>query len=144
MLKTLVIGHLGKDATVNTVNGNNVVNFSVAHTEKWRDNQGNNQEKTTWVECSYWAERVGVAPYLTKGVQVYCEGTPEVRMFTRSDRSAGASLTLRVHKIELLGGKREGNNTQGGQQQQRSNFPQDPANNWGNQSNANVADDLPF
>ena len=51
MIKMQVIGHLGKDCIVNTVNGKNVINFTVAHTEKYRDSQGNNQEKTTWVDC---------------------------------------------------------------------------------------------
>ena len=43
MLKIFAIGHLGKDATVNNVNGKNVINFSVAHTEKWNDAQGQAQ-----------------------------------------------------------------------------------------------------
>ncbi|MEJ0102238.1 MAG: single-stranded DNA-binding protein [Bacteroidota bacterium] len=45
MIKMQVIGNLGKDCVVNTVNGKNVINFTVAHTEKYRDSQGNNQEK---------------------------------------------------------------------------------------------------
>ena len=49
MIKMQVIGNLGKDCVVNTVNGKNVINFTVAHTEKYRDSAGNNQEKTTWV-----------------------------------------------------------------------------------------------
>ena len=86
-----VIGNLGKDCVVNTVNGKNVINFTVAHTEKYRDSQGNNQEKTTWVDCAYWTDRTAIAPYLQKGQQVFVEGTPEVRSFTRNDGTAGAS-----------------------------------------------------
>jgi len=40
MIKLQVIGNLGKDCVVNTVNGKNVINFSVAHTEKYKDAQG--------------------------------------------------------------------------------------------------------
>ena len=36
-----VIGNLGKDCVTNLVNGKNVINFNVAHTEKFRDAQGN-------------------------------------------------------------------------------------------------------
>ena len=57
MIKLQAIGHLGKDATTNAVNGKNVINFSVAHTEKYKDQQGNQKEKTVWVECSYWTEK---------------------------------------------------------------------------------------
>ena len=105
MIKMQIIGHLGKDCVVNTVNGKNVINFTVAHTEKYRDSQGNNQEKTIWVDCAYWTDRTAVSPYLTKGKQVFVEGTPEVRTFTRQDGTAGASLSLRVRDIQLLGGR---------------------------------------
>ncbi|HEV8286337.1 MAG TPA: single-stranded DNA-binding protein [Chitinophagaceae bacterium] len=107
MIKLQVIGNLGKDCIVNTVNGKNVINFTVAHTEKFRDSQGNNQERTTWVDCAYWTDRTAISPYLTKGKQVFVEGTPEVRTFTRNDGTAGASLSLRVREIQLLGGRGE-------------------------------------
>ncbi len=107
MIKLQVIGNLGKDCIVNTVNGKNVINFTVAHTEKYRDSQGNNQERTTWVDCAYWTDRTAVSPYLTKGKQVFVEGSPEVRTFTRNDGTAGASLSLRVREVQLLGGRGE-------------------------------------
>ncbi len=105
MIKMQVIGNLGKDCVVNTVNGKNVINFTVAHTEKYKDSQGNSQEKTTWVDCAYWTDRTAISPYLTKGKQVFVEGTPEVRTFTRQDGTAGASLSLRVREVQLLGGR---------------------------------------
>ena len=105
MIKMQVIGNLGKDCVVNTVNGKNVINFTVAHTEKYKDSQGNNQEKTTWVDCAYWTDRTAISPYLTKGKQVFVEGTPEVRSFTRQDGTGGASLSLRVREVQLLGGR---------------------------------------
>ena len=107
MIKMQVIGNLGKDCVVNAVNGKNVINFTVAHTEKYKDSQGNNQEKTTWVDCAYWTDRTAISPYLTKGKQVFVEGTPEVRSFTRQDGTGGASLSLRVREVQLLGGKGE-------------------------------------
>jgi single-strand DNA-binding protein len=105
MIKMQVIGNLGKDCVVNTVNGKSVINFTVAHTEKYKDSQGNSQEKTTWVDCAYWTDRTAISPYLTKGKQVFVEGTPEVRSFTRQDGTGGASLSLRVREVQLLGGR---------------------------------------
>jgi single-strand DNA-binding protein len=114
MIKMQVIGNLGKDCVVNTVNGKNVINFTVAHTEKYRDSQGNNQEKTTWVDCAYWTDRTAIAQYLTKGKQVYVEGQPESRSFQRNDGTPGASLSLRVREVQLLGGRGDsGGSTQG-------------------------------
>jgi single-strand DNA-binding protein len=105
MIKLQVIGNLGKDCVTNTVNGKNVINFNVAHTEKFRDAQGNQKDKTIWVECAYWTDRTGIAPYLKKGQQVYAEGTPEVRTYPKNDGTTGVSLTLRVVSVQLLGGR---------------------------------------
>ena len=103
MLKIFAIGHLGKDATVNNVNGKNVINFSVAHTEKWNDAQGQAQSKTVWIEASYWSDKTAIAPYLLKGTQVHIEGTPEVRTYQTADGKSGASLSVRVLSVQLLG-----------------------------------------
>ena len=105
MIKMQIIGRLGKDCVVNTVNGKNVINFSVAHSEKYRDSQNNMQDKTIWVDCAYWTDRTAVAQYLTKGTQVFVEGQPEARSFQRNDGTPGSSLSLRVREVQLLGGK---------------------------------------
>ncbi|TMI61944.1 MAG: single-stranded DNA-binding protein [Bacteroidetes bacterium] len=137
MIKLQIIGNLGKDCVVNAVNGKNVINFTVAHTEKYRDSQGNNQEKTTWVDCAYWSDKTGVAQYLTKGKQVYVEGQPEARAFQRNDGTAGASLSLRVRDIQLLGGRGEGvpSSASGSSQSSSMNEPAPISE---------VSDDLPF
>jgi len=106
MIKLQIIGSLGKDATVNNVNGKNVINFSVAHSEKYKDAQGNQQSKTTWVDCAYWTISTAIAPYLTKGTQVYVEGQPEARAFTKGDGTPGSSLSVRVQNVQLLGGNK--------------------------------------
>ena len=105
MIKLQVIGNLGKDCLTNAVNGKNVINFNVAHTEKFRDAQGNQKDKTIWVECAYWTDRTGIAPYLKKGTQVYVEGTPEVRTYPKNDGTTGVSLSLRVVNVQLLGSR---------------------------------------
>ena len=127
MIKLQVIGNLGKDCITNTVNGKTVINFSVAHTEKYRDAQSNLKEKTTWVECAYWTDRTGIAPYLRKGTQVYVEGAPEVRSYQKNDGTAGASLTVRVFSVQLLGSRNDGggspSNQDNGYSQQRETVP---------------------
>ena len=105
MIKLQVIGNLGKDCVTNLVNGKNVINFNVAHTEKFRDAQGNQKEKTVWVDCAYWTDKTAIAPYLKKGTQVYAEGTPDLRTYQKTDGTQGASLTLRVQSVQLLGSR---------------------------------------
>ena len=104
MLKIQLIGHIGKDSIVNNVNGKNVINFSACHTEKFKDSNGEQREKSVWADCSYWTDKTGIAPYLKKGTQVYVEGTPEVRTFVKADGTTGATLSVRVYSIQLLGG----------------------------------------
>lgn len=148
MIKLMVIGNLGKDCTVNTVNGKNVINFSVANTEKFKDSTGAQREKTTWVECAYWTDRTGLVPYLKKGQQVYAEGTPEVRTYQTNDGKSGASLSLRVQTVQLLGARGEGVNTQPSDRA----YSNSNGNSYSNQNSHaghhddinEPADDLPF
>ncbi len=139
MIKMQVIGNLGKDCVVNTVNGKNVINFTVAHTERYRDSQGNQQEKTTWVDCAYWTDRTGISQYLVKGKQVYVEGQPEARSFQRNDGTPGASLSLRVRDVQLLGGRGEAGSGTGGYQSAGLSQGAPSATDAGEE-----VDDLPF
>lgn len=145
MIKLQVIGNLGKDCVVNNVNGKNVINFSVAHTEKFRDSQGQQKDKTIWVECAYWTDRTGIAPYLKKGTQVYAEGSPDIRTYTTTDGRPGTSLSLRISNVQLLGGRTDG------QGHGDSNSYQSSSNNYTQQNSPVSAneitepmDDLPF
>lgn len=136
MIKLLVIGNLGRDAVVNNVNTRTVINFSVAHTEKFKDSSGAQRERTVWVDCAYWTDRTAIAPYLKKGTQVFVEGSPEVRTYETQDGKQGASLSVRVQNIQLLGNRNSsGDSSQGndGESSQTSAG-----------SDQNAEDDLPF
>ncbi|MCH5600906.1 single-stranded DNA-binding protein [Niabella ginsengisoli] len=146
MIKIQVIGRLGKDCLVNNVNGRNVINFTVAHSERYKDSQGVQQERTTWVDCAYWTDRTAVAPYLLKGTQVFVEGQPEVRSFTKSDGTAGAALSMRVREVQLLGSKNDGgsqpgNNNYNAPQANTSSPSSSTTSNGGSEE---PIDDLPF
>jgi single-strand DNA-binding protein len=143
MIKLQVIGNLGKDCTTNNVNGRNVINFSVAHTEKYKNSQGQLQEKTTWVECAYWTDRTAIAPYLKKGTQVYVEGNPDVRSYTTNDGRNGASLQMRVQNIQLLGSRSSDGNDSNDSNSSYSNQQNTAASNFSN-AEPEIADDLPF
>ncbi len=140
MIKLQIVGNLGKDCIVKEVNGKNVINFSVAHTEKFKDAQGNPKERTTWVECAYWTDRTAIAPYLKKGQMVYAEGSPEADGYMNKDNQAAATLRMRVQNVQLLGSKNEG-----GQSNQPAMADASSANSYNNSANMlEPADDLPF
>jgi single-strand DNA-binding protein len=144
MIKLQVIGNLGKDCITNTVNGKSVINFNVAHTEKFTS-QGTQKDKTIWVECAYWTDKTGIAPYLKKGTQVYVEGSPEVRTYPKNDGTTGVSLTLRVQSVQLLGSRGDNSGS--------SSDSSYGSGSYGSSSGSNVqagseisepVDDLPF
>ena len=105
VIKMYCTGNLGKDCVTNSVNGKNVINFSIAVGQKYKNSQGEYVEKTIWVDAAYWSDNTKIADYLLKGQQVFVEGTPEVKTYQKSDGGMGASLSLRVSNIQLLGGK---------------------------------------
>ncbi len=149
MIKLQVIGHLGKDCIVKEINGKTVINFSVAHSERFKDAQGMQKEKTTWVECAYWTDRTAIAPYLLKGQTVFAEGTPDVDTYTNKDNQTTAVLRMRVQNVQLVGNKNSGENqgTPGSSYSANTNTvaaprPASPAPSPVVMNDA--ADDLPF
>jgi single-strand DNA-binding protein len=107
-IKMTVIGNLGRDAEVKTMNdGVQLITFSLAINEK----NAKGEETTTWVSCSQRkkaGESVRLADYLKKGTQVYVEGKPYVSSYAANDGTTKFSLNLLIREIELLGGKAEG------------------------------------
>lgn len=149
MIKLQIIGNLGRDCTVNTVNGRTVINFSVAHTERFKDSStGEMKPRTTWVECAYWTDRTAIAPYLKKGQTVYVEGTPDTRIYQTQDGTNKASLTLRVQNVQLVGSKNSDDSSGGnsGSYNQSATTAASPSSTEENESAANfdANDDLPF
>lgn len=144
MIKLQIIGNLGKDCITKEVNGKNVINFSVAHSDKFKDAQGNLKERTTWVECAYWTDRTAVAQYLTKGRTVYAEGSPEADAYTNKEGQPSATLRMRVQNVQLLGSTDNNTGSQAGYAQNTGSQPA-PTQRSEAHSNAIPADDdLPF
>ena len=110
MIKMQLIGHLGQDAVVNNVNGKTVINFSVAHSEKFKNKEGAEVNKSVWVSAAYWTDRTAVVPYLKKGSQVYVEGSPEAKTYrNQNTNEVVPQLSLRVTSIQLIGGSKPSN-----------------------------------
>ena len=142
-----VIGHLGRDCTTNVVNGKSVINFAIASTEKFRDAQGNMKDKTIWIDAAYWTDRTAIAPYLKKGTQVYVDGNPDLRTYTKNDGTFGASITLRVTNVQLLGSKTA--DSSGGFEgnagvESGSGSGMTESNSMSNDNAPQMDDDLPF
>jgi single-strand DNA-binding protein len=81
--KVILVGNLGKDPESRTFqNGGEVVSFSVATSETWKDRgTGERKEKTEWHNVSIFSEGLArvAKSYLKKGSKVYLEGQLETR-----------------------------------------------------------------
>ncbi|UAY51466.1 single-stranded DNA-binding protein [Ferruginibacter albus] len=143
MIKLQIVGNLGKDCIVKEVNGKNVINFSVAHTERFKDSTGNLKERTTWVECAYWTDRTAVAQYLKKGKTVYAEGAPEADAYMNKENQAAATLRMRVQNLQLLGGN-DGTPVSNSPGITSASASSNTAISSSPANEVSVADDLPF
>jgi len=74
--KVILVGHLGKDPEVKyTPQGTPVAKFSIATNERYKDKQGEWQDRTEWHNITAWQRLAEIAgEYLKKGSQVYVEG----------------------------------------------------------------------
>ena len=113
--KVTLLGRLGKDPEVrNFQNGGKVVNFSVATSERYKDRDGNQQEKTEWHSVVIFNEKLGeiAEKYLRKGAQVYLEGQLQTRKWQDQSGQDRYSTEVVLPKfggaITLIGGKGDG------------------------------------
>ena len=109
--KTVVIGHLGKAPEMRyTQDGTPVTGFSVATSEKWKDAQGQQQERTTWFRVTTWKKLAELCnQYLRKGSLVMVEGElSEPKPYARNDGTYAASLDLRAQVVKFLDRRAEG------------------------------------
>lgn len=105
MFKVEIIGNLGQDSKVVENNGNKFVSFSVAHSEKWKDNQNVEHEETTWFGCTLNGDGGGLLPYLKAGKQVFIRGNGKVRTYPGNDNQVHATCDVRITEIQLCGKK---------------------------------------
>jgi len=102
--KIAIVGYLGRDPELRfTPEGTPVCNFSVATTEKRKDRSGELQDVTTWFQVALFGRRAEVAKeYLSKGSQVWLEGSLTLNQWTDNEGATRASLEVRATDIKFL------------------------------------------
>jgi len=111
--KVILIGNLGKDPEIRTLNsGDRVANLRIATSETWRDrSSGERKEKTEWHQVVIFNENiVKVAEqYLKKGSTVYVEGALQTRKWTDQQGVEKYSTEIVLQKfrgeLTMLGGR---------------------------------------
>jgi len=79
--KVILVGNLGRDPEVRSMqSGDKVANLAVATSERWKDRDGNQQERTEWHRVVIFGRVADVAErYLRKGSKVLIEGQLQTR-----------------------------------------------------------------
>jgi single-strand DNA-binding protein len=110
--KVILIGNLGKDPEIRTLNsGDRVANLRIATSETWRDkNSGERKEKTEWHQVVIFNENiVKVAEnYLKKGSTVYIEGSLQTRKYEQNgvEKYSTEIVLQRFNgQLTMLGGR---------------------------------------
>ena len=114
--KVILIGNLGRDPELRfTRDGQGVANFTLATNERWRDKDGQNQERTEWHRIVVWGKQAeNCAQYLQKGRSCYIEGRIQTR--EREDKEGNKRQTTEIvaQNVTFLGGRGEGGGGGGG------------------------------
>ncbi|QEM06174.1 single-stranded DNA-binding protein [Mucilaginibacter rubeus] len=98
----LFTGRLTANAEVNAVKGDKqVINFTVAINQKWKNKAGEKKEKTAFVDCAYWRNS-GIAEYLTKGAVVEISGWMEAQGYQSKKDGIKARLICTCDTIKLF------------------------------------------
>lgn len=145
MLQVEIIGNIGNDAQVKDFNGKKYIAFNVAHSEKFKNQQGVETERTTWLSVLKPGESA-VAQYLKKGTPVFVRGDLSVKAYKDNDGNWQVGVNCLAREVQLLpGGKR---NQNAGTQQEA---PAEPATSTNvssapaaSETGEGNADDLPF
>ncbi len=109
--KVILVGNLGKDPEMKmTPQGKPVAKFSLATNERYKDKDGQWQDRTEWHNIVLWERLAEVAgEYLKKGGKVYIEG--RIRTDSWDDKQTGQKkymTNIIGSDLVLLGGRGEG------------------------------------
>ena len=107
--KVILIGRLGKDPELKyTPNGTAVATFSLATDEKYKDQTGEQQQRTEWHRIVAWSKLAEICgEYLAKGRLVYIEGSIRSRQWQDQSGNKRTSYDIIARNMQMLGSRGE-------------------------------------
>lgn len=107
--KVILLGNVGNAPEVRyTQSGAGVATFSIATSERFKDKDGQQQERTEWHRCKAFgklAEIVG--QYVAKGSKVYAEGQLRTEEWTDKQGQKRSMTGIIVSDLQILSGRKE-------------------------------------
>jgi single-strand DNA-binding protein len=115
--KVILVGNLGKDPEVGYTQGGTArCRFSLATGESYTTKTGERQDRTEWHNIIVWGKQgENVGKYLSKGRQVYIEGSLRTRSWDDEKTGQKKYMTeVNAQRVVFLGGKGDGGSGGGG------------------------------
>ena len=124
--KVLLIGNTGRDPEVRyTASGTAVASFSLATSEKFKNKNGEWEERTEWHNIILWGRLAEIAgEYLAKGKTVYIEGRLQTRKWQDRDGKDRYTTEIVGEKMQMLSRKDGSNHEEAGQSHEGPGFPE--------------------
>jgi single-strand DNA-binding protein len=126
--KVILIGNLGADPELRyTGNGTAVCNFRIATSEVYKDNDGQNVEKTEWHSIVAWSRLAEICgEYLKKGSQVYVEGSLQTRSYEDKDGHTRYVTEVKCRDMMILSSRQDVAASEDGYAAPQQNRPTQP------------------
>lgn len=114
-----LIGYTGGESELRyTQSGQPVMNFSLATTERWKDESGAKHEKTEWHKIVMFGKRAeGLSKHITKGVHLCVVGQIQTQKWQDKQGNDRYTTQIKANNVEFLGGG-NGRDRQADDQQQ--------------------------
>jgi single-strand DNA-binding protein len=105
--KVILIGRLGKDPELKyTPSGTPVAKFTLATDEAFKDQSGELQKRTEWHNIVAWKRLAEICgEYLTKGKQVYIEGSIQSRQYQDKEGIKRTFYEIVARQMTMLGSR---------------------------------------
>lgn len=106
--KVVLMGNLTRDIDLRTTpSGQSVANFSLAVSRTWRDQNGQNQEQTSFINCVAWGKAGEILnQYVKKGDPLLVSGRLDQRSW--DDKESGqkrSTIEVYVEDFNFIGGR---------------------------------------
>lgn len=107
--KVMLLGNVGTDPELkHTQSGQAILRLRLATSERYKDKQGEYQERTEWHTVIMWGKRgEGLSRVLEKGSRIFVEGSLQTRSWETDDGSKRSATEINARNILFAGGRRE-------------------------------------
>jgi single-strand DNA-binding protein len=103
--RVILLGNIGKDPEVRETKAGNIVNLTMATSEKYTDKSGQKQENTEWHNLVVFGKLADVvAKYVKKGDKLYVEGSITTRKWEDKEGNTRYTTEVKVRDLTMLGG----------------------------------------